>query len=143
MNRRHSSGAYQLNATWHSRSIRTQRAAEVRVSVGMNLPALLWPPVNAPAGLSAGPAALAGIAGGVHGSEAGRRQGEEGQRMLGHLLGNIFDAAGGTGVEQVPHVALVLVRTRRADRSSPVAAADVAAHPAEISGGRAGQPGSR
>ena len=64
--------------------------------------------------------------------------------MRGDGLGDVFDAAGGAGVEQVPHVALVLVRAGRADRGPAVAAAHVG-DPVRLAAGVVGldQPPAR
>ena len=68
--------------------------------------------------------AVAG-AGGVHRPERRRGQRHEQLRMRPDRCRDTFHAAAGPRGEQVPHVALVLARTRRAHRRPSVAAADV------------------
>ena len=53
--------------------------------------------------------------------ERWRRQAGEDLRMLGDLFGDAFATTGHAGVDELPHVAAVLVRTRRTARLPPVA----------------------
>lgn len=55
-------------------------------------------------------------------TEARCGQSGEHERMRPDGLRNAFAAAGDPGVQELPHVARVLVRTGRTDRGPPVAA---------------------
>jgi hypothetical protein len=68
-------------------------------------------------------------------AERRRRQAGENLRMLGDLLRYAFAPAGHTGVHELPHVAAVLMRTRRTLRLTPVAAAHHQ-RPIGLAGGR-------
>jgi hypothetical protein len=57
----------------------------------------------------------------VDGSERRRRQAGEDLRVLGDLLSHALAPASHTGVDELPHVSAVLMRTRRTARVAPVA----------------------
>ena len=74
-------------------------------------------------------------AGGVDRPEPGRGEGGEHQRVRSDGFRDALAATGGTGVEQLPHVAGVLIRAGRAHRCPPVAAPHQQ-HPIRLAVGR-------
>jgi hypothetical protein len=73
---------------------------------------------------STAPARPAIIRPAVDVSERRRRQRREDLRMLSHRARDAFAPTGQAGVDELPHVAAVLARTRRAARLAAVAATD-------------------
>ena len=71
--------------------------------------------------------------------EPRRRQGGKHQGVRADRLGNTLAPTSRTGVEQLPHIARVLQRARRAHRRPPVATADQQ-HPIRLALGRVGHP---
>ena len=116
-----------MNATWPLVvvAVRAERGPEIRIGLGVDPAALLGLSVAVPRRFPGRAAGAAGLAGGVDRAEAGAGQGDKVEWMLGHVLWHIFDAAGDSGVEQVPHVAVVFMGAGRADRRPAVATADV------------------
>jgi hypothetical protein len=99
---------------------RTDRPAELRV---IGVVALAAP----------APPAVVGSA--VDRSERRRRQAREDLRVLGDLLRHALAPARQAGVDELPHVAAVLMRTRGTARLTPVAAAHHE-HAVRLVGGR-------
>ena len=80
-------------------------------------------PAAGPAAPGAGSAVPIGSSA-VDGTEAGCGEGGEHERVRPDGLRDTFTTAGGAGVEELPHVAGVLVGAGRADRRAAVPAAD-------------------
>jgi len=106
-----------------------QRLPEPRVVGLVAAQAVQRPAVRTGRPVPAGPARSA-LPNAVHQSERGRGQGGERRRMPGHRVGHRL-AAGQPAGQQVPGIALVLVRARRARRRPPVLAAPVG-HPVQL-----------
>ena len=122
-------------------AVRAERGTQRRVVLGVQRLAVGGPAVRAdragPAGPAAGAAAAPVGAGGVHGPEPGGGQGEEHGRVRADGVRHALAAADGARVQQLPHVARVLVRAGRADHRPPVPAPDQQ-HLVGLGGGRPG-----
>ena len=109
-------------------AVRADRLAESRVVVGVDGHAPARPPVWAQPWCAAGGPAARGPgsvgAGGVHRPESGCGEGGEHQRVGSDRFRDALTATGGAGVEELPHIAGVLIRAGRAHGRSPVAAPD-------------------
>lgn len=112
-------------------AVRAQRLPQPAVALAVRGHAADEPAVRAPRPRSCTPrvaasrAAVAGGTGGVGGvdrAERRRGQGGEDQRPPGDRRGDALHPPGGTGGEQMPHVALVFMRAARAHRRAPVPA---------------------
>ena len=112
-------------------AVRADRFPEFGVVVGVGPVAGPSPAMGAHLTSASGPASAGASAnppapapGTMHGTEPGTGESDKPHRMRSDLLRYSFGAAGGSGVQQMPHIALVLPAARRADRGASVPAAD-------------------
>ena len=124
-------------------AVRADRLPESRVVLIVDGGAPGRPPVLAQPRLTLRRAAArwpgSVAASGVHRPESRRGEGGEDQRVRPDRLRYALAATRSAGIEQLPHVTGVLIRTRRAHRRPPVPASDQQ-HPIRFTVGGVGDP---